>query len=118
MSTKKSTTASDSKVKDQNPLSDQTPKAEELATVKDQKKPKTEKKPAEKKEPKITKKSVVIEMISTKKGALVEDIAKQIVERKLDADYEKNLRVVKLWLSKIGFKVERDEKTKCYRKAS
>ena len=78
--------------------------------------PKTDKK--EPKEPRVTKKSVVIELISTKKGALVDDIAKAIVDRGIDADLEKNIRVVKLWLAKIGFKVERDEKTLCYRKAS
>ena len=90
----------------------------QLSKKSDKKSEKSEKTPKEKKEPRVTKKSVVIELVSTKKGALVADIAKAIVDRGIDADLEKNIRVVKLWLAKIGFKVERDEKTLCYRKAS
>ena len=90
----------------------------QLSKKSDEKSEKSEKTPKEKKEPRVTKKSVVIELISTKKGALVADIAKAIVDRGIDADLEKNIRVVKLWLAKIGFNVERDEKTLCYRKAS
>lgn len=123
MNTKKSTTANASQDADlnSNPLGAAVPTTEELEKVKESKskgKAKTEKKEKEPKEPKVTKKSVVIRMISTKKGALIVDIAQEIVTQGIDADLEKNIRVVKLWLSKIGFKVEKDEKTNCYRKAS
>lgn len=56
-----------------------------------------------------TKKSVVIEMISTKKGAKIVDIAQTIVDRGMDADYDKNVRVVRLWLTKLGIPVEKLE---------
>jgi hypothetical protein len=50
-----------------------------------------------------TKKSIVEEMIGTKKGATIEEIAKRIVDEGIDPDYKKNLVVTKLWLSKMGF---------------
>lgn len=66
--------------------------------------------------PKVTKKSIVIELISTKSGAKIDAIAQAIVDRGIDADLEKNKRVTRLWLTKIGFPVKRLE-TGCYIKA-
>lgn len=65
-------------------------------------KPPTEKKP--------TKKGVIEEMLV--KGATIEDMAKKIVDLGIDADYDKNCRIVKLWLSKMGFDVKKDSITK------
>jgi len=113
MKTNDLTPVASTNVDNLNPLNDFIPKEEELEKIKSEGKVK-----AEKKEERVTKKSVVIKMISTKKGALVTEIAQSIVDQKIDEDYEKNIRVVKLWLSKIGFKVEKDEKSNRYRKAS
>ncbi len=67
-----------------------------------------EEKPAKKK-PKTgrTKKAVVQEMIAAKKGATIEQIAQAITDEGIDSDYKKNCRVVKLWLSKMGFDVKK-----------
>jgi len=59
--------------------------------------------PKDKPEKKRTKKAVVEEMISTKKGATIEEIAKVITDEGIDTDFEKNKKVVKLWLSKMGY---------------
>jgi hypothetical protein len=74
----------------------------------------TEKKPTEKKKPtakkstaKKTKKAVVEEMIGSKKGATIEEIAQKITDEGIDSDFEKNCKVVKLWLSKMGFDVKK-----------
>jgi hypothetical protein len=72
-------------------------------------KPKVEKPAKEIKTPKVTKKSVVIEMISKKGGAAVKDIGQKIVDLEIDPDLEKNIRVVRLWLPKLGIKVEKLE---------
>lgn len=64
--------------------------------------------------PKVTKKSVVIQMLNEDGGATINEMAQKIVDIGRDADYEKNQRVVRLWLSKIGFKVVRDVETKKY----
>jgi len=66
------------------------------------------------KKPRVTKKSVVIELISKGDGATVNQIAKEIVRRGIDADLEKNKRVVRLWLSKLGMPVQRDKETGKY----
>lgn len=64
--------------------------------------------PTAKKEPaptsvvKKTKKTVVLEMISKKEGATIDQIAAQIVAEQIDPDLEKNKTTVKLWLSKLG----------------
>lgn len=65
---------------------------------------------------KVTKKSIVVEMISTKSGAKIDAIAQAIVDKGIDADLDKNKRVVRLWLCKIGFPVKRLD-TGCYIKA-
>ena len=82
------------------------------ATVEATKPAKKEEK-AEKK-PRITKKSVVIELISKGDGATVNQIAQEIVKRGIDEDLEKNKRVVRLWLSKLGFPTIRDKETGKY----
>ncbi len=69
-----------------------------------------------KKEPRITKKMVVIEFLDRPEGGLPKDIAQAIVDRKMDPDFDKNLRVVKLWLSKIGFPVVKGEDGAYHRK--
>ena len=76
-------------------------------------------KPAKKEEkvekkPRVTKKSVVIELISKGNGATVNQIAEEIVRRGIDPDLEKNKRVVRLWLSKLGMPVQRDKETGKY----
>ena len=70
-----------------------------------------------KKVAKISKKSIVVEMISTKKGATIEAMAQSIVDKGIDADFEKNKRVVRLWLCKIGFPVEKLEGNLYHKKA-
>ena len=50
-----------------------------------------------------TKKAVVEEMLKIKGGVTIEEIAKKITDEGIDPDYKKNIVVVKLWLSKMGF---------------
>lgn len=57
---------------------------------------------------KRTKKAVVLELISKKTGASIEQIAQQIVDEGIDPDYKKNMVVVRLWLSKLGYKTNKD----------
>jgi hypothetical protein len=60
--------------------------------------------PAPKKNTKtVTKKSVILELLKSKKGATIEQMAQAIVDRGIDADYDKNCRVVKAHLQKMGF---------------
>ena len=61
-----------------------------------------------------TKKSIVIKMLSLKKGATIEQMAQACTEAGL-GDIKTNLSTVKLWLPKIGFKVKKDGDL--YRKA-
>jgi hypothetical protein len=65
---------------------------------------------------KVTKKSVIIKMISTPEGSTINDMARAIVDQGIDLDLEKNKRVVRLWLTKIGFKVKRDKESGKYSK--
>ena len=60
-------------------------------------------------EKKTTKKSIVITHLDMDGGDSIDNIAKAIVDLKIDPDLEKNKRVVRLWISKIGFKVEKKE---------
>jgi hypothetical protein len=53
----------------------------------------------------ITKKSVCLEYISREGGGSIKEMAKAIVDRGIDPDYEKNIRVCRLWMSKIGVPV-------------
>lgn len=76
---------------------------------KDEKDEKPEKSKKSEKTPKVTKKQIVIEMISKEGGSLISDIAQTIVDRGIDNDLEKNKRVVRLWLSKLGMPVRRLE---------
>lgn len=57
---------------------------------------------------KVTKKAVIEEMLATKKGATIEEMAAEIVARKIDKDLDKNMVVVKLWLSKMGYNTKKD----------
>lgn len=70
--------------------------------------PKDEK-PTKPKEKKLTKKQIVIQYLEKESGSSIGDIAQAIVDLNIDPDLEKNKRVVRLWISKIGFKVERTE---------
>lgn len=76
--------------------------AEEPAEEKKTEKP-AEKKSEKKSEKKLTKKQIVIDMISSETGATIEQIAQEIVDKKIDSNFSKNCTVVKLWLSKMGF---------------
>ncbi len=70
--------------------------------------PEVEKKPepSKVKSPgKQTKKDVVLEGL--KKGTTIEEMAKQIVDAGIDEDYEKNQRVVKAHLRKMGYDVKK-----------
>lgn len=83
--------------------------------------PKPEKKAKAKKEPKakvekVTKKSVVIEMVSREGGATVQEMGKEITKRGLPGDEERNTTTAKLWLPKIGFKVNHNKETGKYTK--
>lgn len=57
----------------------------------------------------VTKKSVCLEFISRNGGGSINDMARAIVERGIDPDFEKNVRVCRLWMSKIGFPVKKLE---------
>lgn len=57
----------------------------------------------------VTKKSVIIEMISRPEGALVSEMAQVIVDKGIDPDLQKNTRVVRLWLSKLGIPVRKSD---------
>lgn len=52
---------------------------------------------------KVTKKSIVLELLKSKKGATIEQMAQAIVDRGIDTDYDKNCRIVKAYLQKMGF---------------
>ena len=65
--------------------------------------------PAEPTAPKLTKKSVIIKLISTPDGSTINDMAQAICDLNIDPDLEKNKRVCRLWISKIGFKVEKKD---------
>jgi len=71
------------------------------ADKKKEKKDKPEKKAKAKDDNKPTKKKIVLECL--KKGATIEQIAKEIAKAGIDDDYDKNCRVVKAWLNKMGF---------------
>jgi hypothetical protein len=60
-------------------------------------------------EKKRTKKSVVIEFLDKDGGSSIKDMAQAIVDLGLDPDLPKNERVVRLWISKIGFKTTKLE---------
>jgi len=68
-------------------------------------KPKKVKKPAVDKKP--TKKSIIIKMVSELKGASVEQMAQACTDAGL-GDMELNRKIVRVWLSKLGFKVQKD----------
>lgn len=78
-------------------------KATKATKAKAEPKPKAEKKPKEPKVKKVTKKAIVLEMTARKKGATIEEIAERIEKEGIDDDHDKNLLVVKLWLSKLGW---------------
>jgi outer membrane biosynthesis protein TonB len=71
------------------------------ADKKKEKKDKPAKKAKAKDDNKPTKKKIVLECL--KKGATIEQMAKEIVKAGIDDDYDKNCRVVKAWLGKMGF---------------
>ncbi len=80
-------------------------------------KPKKEKAAKEPKEPKVTKKSIVIDMVSKKGGATVEDMAVACTDAGL-GDLDTNKKTVVLWLKKLGFPVQKNEKTLKWSKAA
>lgn len=49
-----------------------------------------------------TKKSIVIQMISRKTGASLEEIAERIKKEGIDDDLERNANTAKLWMPKLG----------------
>ncbi len=49
-----------------------------------------------------TKKSIIIQMISRKTGASLEEIAERIKKEGIDDDLERNANTAKLWMPKLG----------------
>jgi len=94
-----------SKAKSEPSPKEKKPEEEKLAEKK-KPEPKTEKK-KESSPSKRTKKAVVEEMINSKTGATIEEIAQKITDEKIDLDYSKNYVVAKLWLSKMRFDVKK-----------
>ena len=75
--------------------------------------PETEQ-PKKPKETKVTKKSVVIQILQRKGGATLEEMGEAITEAGVDDDTEKNTKTAGLWIRKIGFDVEFDKDSKKY----
>jgi hypothetical protein len=61
-------------------------------------------------EKKPTKKAVILKCLE--KGATIEQMAKQIERLGIDADHDKNCRVVTAWLRKMGYDTRKDSITK------
>lgn len=80
---------------------EETPPEPPKADKKKEKKGKPAKKAKAKDDNKPTKKKIVLECL--KKGATIEQMAKEIAKAGIDDDYDKNCRVVKAWLGKMGF---------------
>ncbi len=70
----------------------------------------------ETKEVPVTKKALCIEMISREGGATIEEMAQKCTEAGL-GDLERNIKTVKLWVPKLGFKVKKDPETQKWRRA-
>jgi hypothetical protein len=66
-------------------------------------------------EPRVTKKSIIIEMVS-KGGATLDEMATACTKAGL-GDQERNVKTVGLWLRKLGVPVKKDEKTGKYTKS-
>lgn len=82
--------------------------AEEEEEEEPKPKPKEKSKPKESAEPterRVTKKSVVEEAL--KEGATIEQMAEKVAEAGIDDDYDKNYRVVKAHLRKMGYDVKK-----------
>jgi len=62
----------------------------------------------------VTKKSVCVELLDREGGATLDEMAKEIADRGLDADLKVNRTTCSLWMTKIGFKVERNKETGKY----
>jgi hypothetical protein len=77
----------------------------------------TPKTPEKVKETRVTKKSVTISMLDKDGGTTIDEIAQGYVDVCKDPDLDKNKRVARLWISKIGFKVMKDKETGRYARA-
>jgi len=91
-----------------------TDKEEAPKPVKPKKGKKVKAKAKPKQESKVTKKSVVIQMLQRKGGATLEEMGEAITEAGVDADTEKNTKTAGLWIRKIGFEVELNKDSKKY----
>ena len=58
--------------------------------------------------PKITKKSIIIDLLDKDEGATLEQMADACTEAGL-GDHDVNLKTAKLWIRKIGFPVKKDD---------
>lgn len=71
---------------------------------------KPEKKPPKKTKPrsekKLSKKSIIVKMVSELKGASIEQMARACTDAGL-GDMELNLRIVRVWLTKLGFPIKK-----------
>lgn len=66
------------------------------------------------KAPKLTKKQICIEMVSAKGGATIDEMAAACKTRGLGKDLAVNKTTCSLWMSKIGFVVQRNKETGKY----
>jgi hypothetical protein len=99
-----------SKSKRNRKATNQTPAAqaepEVLDEVQEEVSENAEEAPEVEKPKRITKKSVTIDLLEKDGGTTIEEIAKGYANVCGDPDMEKNKRVARLWISKIGFAVE------------
>jgi len=67
-------------------------------------------------QPRVTKKSIVIEMLDRKNGSTIEQMGEAMTKAGL-GELDRNIKTAKLWLFKIGFAIKRDKETGRYSKA-
>ena len=66
------------------------------------------------KAPTVTKKTICIELVSRPGGATLDEIAAEITARIPGTDAKTNRTTASLWMSKIGFPIERDQESGKY----
>lgn len=61
--------------------------------------------PSDNQSDRITKKSISINLLKSDKWISLNDIALSYQDKLNDKDYDKNIRVARLWISKIGYPI-------------
>ena len=69
-----------------------------------------------KEELRITKKSIIVDLLSRKSGATIQQMGEAITKAGL-GDLEQNLKTAKLWLPKLGFAITKDDKGRYFKAA-